>query len=150
MLSAGMAQQEGLGCIDLERITVRGPRIAEVRRFFQRPVVSCVAAYPQFTCVEGGACLGCLSALRHALDKLHCEGRLRKDAHDTVYLGKPMPDIKNLRQVRGRLWCFGSCTADLVYSHQKFAGPARFIPGCPPHILDFYKAYLAEEPPAGG
>jgi hypothetical protein len=71
------------------------------------------------------------------------EGRLQGRPTNTVYVGKPMPNIRNVCQVDGELWCFGSCAADLVFDHQKCGKErARFVPGCPPHILDFYKAYL--------
>jgi len=136
-----LAKTWGLGESDLEKIEVRGGSIEGARRSFKRPVVSCMGAYPEINCVEGGACLGCLSALRHALDKLHFEGKLTGRPVSTVYVGKPMPDQKNLKKIQGEFWCFGNCASELIFNHQKREAPARFIPGCPPHILEFYKAY---------
>ncbi len=136
-----LAHAEGLGRADEEGIEVRGMPIEAVRRKFKRPVISSIAAYPQIRCVEGGACFGCLSALRHALDKLASEGALEGRPVQHVYVGKPMPDRPNLRKTEGRLWCFGNCAVELVHDYRQHGKVGRFVPGCPPHILDFYQAY---------
>ncbi len=136
-----MAHAEGLGAMAEGEIQVSGAGIEEVRRPFRRPVISSIAAYPQVRVVEGGACFGCLSALRHALDKLHIEGLFADRAVENVYVGKPMPDRQNLRQKEGQLWCFGNCAAELVHDYRQYGRVGKFIPGCPPHILDFYLEY---------
>lgn len=136
-----LARQEGLGETDLRRIEVVGAEPAKLRRFFTRPVIGCAGAYDAVRVIEGGACSGCLSALRHALDKLASENAFAGRAPVALYVGVPMPERRNLRNVVGELWCFGACAAPLVYDTHGNAGLARFIPGCPPHILDFYKAY---------
>ncbi|WP_051261514.1 DUF362 domain-containing protein [Desulfovibrio inopinatus] len=137
-----IARAEKLGVADLDDIEIRGADPDAVRRPFKRPVVSPMGAYDEIHAIEGGACTGCLSALRHSLDKLHSEGRLAGNLPQTVYIGKPMPDMKNVKSCKGPMWCFGSCTSDLIFNHQRCEEKARFIPGCPPHILEFYKAYL--------
>jgi len=137
-----LANAEGLGCAELDHIEVRGDDPALIQRRFKRPVLSVVGAYPQIHAIEGGACHGCLSGLRHALDKLHCEGKLKGKKPVTVYLGVPMPDFENVKNVRGDHWCFGNCAVPLVYDQRHHGHSARFVPGCPPHILDFYTAYL--------
>ena len=136
-----LAGQEGLGETDLAAIDVVGDEPARCRRQFVRPILSSMGAYPAVRVVEGGACQGCLSALRHALDKLGSEGLL--DGRDPVslYVGVPMPEMANIRNVRGELWCFGACSAPLVFNTKKPGSIAQHVPGCPPHILDFYKAY---------
>lgn len=138
-----LARQEGLGETNLTRIEVVGADPAKLRRAFTRPVIGCAGAYDAVRVIEGGACSGCLSALRHALDKLASEDAFAGRAPVTLYVGVPMPERRNLRNVVGELWCFGACAAPLVYDTHSQAGLARFIPGCPPHILDFYKAYKA-------
>ena len=136
-----LAGQEGLGETDLAAIEVVGDDPVRCRRQFVRPILSSMGAYPAVRVVEGGACQGCLSALRHALDKLGSEGLL--DGRDPVslYVGVPMPEMANIRNVRGELWCFGACSAPLVFNTKKPGSIAQHVPGCPPHILDFYKAY---------
>ncbi len=137
-----IARAEKIGVADLDDIEIRGVSPEKVRRSFKRPVVSPMGAYDEIHAIEGGACTGCLSALRHSLDKLHSEDRLAGNLVQTVYLGKPMPDMKNVKSCKGPLWCFGNCTSDLIFNHQRCEDKARFIPGCPPHILEFYKAYI--------
>ncbi len=139
-----LCRQEGLGETDVNNIDIRGKAIAEVLRPFTRPVISPQGAYDEIQCIEGGACYGCLSALRHSLDKLASEGLLEGNPIQTVYVGKPMPDMVNLKQTRGPLWCFGGCAAELIFSHTDRKPLGRFIPGCPPHILEFYKAYKSQ------
>ena len=136
-----LARQEGLGETDLDAIEVVGEDPAALRRNFARPVLSSMGAYDAVRVVEGGACQGCLSALRHALDKLASEDAFAGRDPVTLYVGRPMPERRNLRNVSGELWCFGSCAAHLVFDTHKRAPLAQFVPGCPPHILDFYAAY---------
>ena len=54
-----------------------------------------------------------------------------------------MPEAVNRRNVPGQLWCFGACAAPLAFDVRRPGNVARFVAGCPPHILDFYKAYKA-------
>jgi uncharacterized protein (DUF362 family) len=138
-----LAESAGLGQGNLNKIEIVGSSIEEVRRFFQRPVLSSMGAFPNIEVIEGGACSGCLSALRHALDKLSIEGRLKNINPLTIYVGKLMPNVLNLDCNRERdLWCFGNCSVDLVYNYYSSHGPlAHFIPGCAPHILDLYREF---------
>ncbi|OLN24547.1 protein of unknown function DUF362 [Desulfovibrio sp. DV] len=145
-----LAGQEGLGETDLAAIEVVGEDPDQLRRRFARPVLSSMGAYPAVRVIEGGACQGCLSALRHALDKLGSEDGFAGRAQATLYVGVPMPETVNLRNVRGQLWCFGACSAPLIYNTKEPGRIARHIPGCPPHILDFYKAYKAAAAPDSG
>ena len=138
-----LARQEGLGETDLAAIDVVGDDPGRCRRRFTRPVLSSMGAYPAVRVIEGGACQGCQSALRHALDKLASEDGFAAGTPHTVYLGVPMPQAVNLRNVPGQLWCFGACAAPLAFDVRRPGNVARFVAGCPPHILDFYKAYKA-------
>jgi len=136
-----LIRQEGLGVVDLHDIEVRGAKIADAARRFKRPVIGCMGAYKEVRCIEGGVCQGCLSALRHSLDKLQAEGLFEGQAPVSVYVGNPMPEAPNPGNEIGDRWRFGNCAVDLVFDHCKRRPSAEFIPGCPPHILEFYKAY---------
>lgn len=134
------AAMGGLGCMDLDKIKVVGNSIKDVQRIYKRAVISSVAAFPKAKVYEGGACAGCLSALRHSLDKLYIDGVLDKADEFSVYIGLPMPLMDNITDIEGDLWCFGNCTIDLVYKYRaNKTTHNKHIPGCPPHILDFYK-----------
>jgi len=136
-----LAEKEGLGCANLSKIDVRGKKIEEVRRNFKRPVLSSAGVFDNIICLEGGACSGCLSSLRHALDKLSFEEKLQSLDCNTIYVGKPMPNITNIDSWDGDLWLFGNCSSDLVFSQVERRTVAKLVPGCPPHILDLYRHF---------
>lgn len=134
------AAMAGLGCMDLDKIKVVGNSIKDVQRIYKRSVISSVAVFPKVHVVEGGACSGCQSALRHSLDKLYAEGLIDKNDEFSVYVGVPMPQIESEAKHCGTLWCFGNCAVELVYKHhERKTTLNKFIPGCPPHVLDLYK-----------
>ena len=99
------------------------------------------------TVVEGGVCSGCLSSLRHSLDKLEFENKIEHAVESTIYMGKTMPNTKTLKCWKGELWLFGNCAVDLVISEPKRRLDHTFLTGCPPHVLDFYTAVNESIPP---
>ena len=74
---------------------------------------------------------------------LQGEGAFAGRTPVTLYVGVPMPERRSLLRRDGELWCFGACAAPLAYETHGQAPAAHCVPGCPPHILDFYKAYKA-------
>jgi uncharacterized protein (DUF362 family) len=139
-----IARQQKLGCGDLSKIEVRGKKIEEVRRPFKRPILGNAGAFEKVICIEGGACSGCLSNLRHSLDRLKYEGKLDKCPVFSIYNGKPMPNNENIDKWEGDLFLFGNCSAELVFSQVERRSIATFIPGCPPHIFDLYNQILTK------
>ncbi|MBN1234384.1 MAG: DUF362 domain-containing protein [Candidatus Coatesbacteria bacterium] len=135
-----LASRLGLGENDISRITIIGESIEERRRFFKRAVLSSSGRFQKINVVEMGACQGCLSALRHALDRLEFENHLQNIPMQTVYTGIPMPG--HYPGISGdNVWCFGNCSHSLVFNHDSTEPiKAKFIPGCAPHIFDFYRA----------
>ncbi len=136
-----IAAQMNLGSIKLEKENLCGVDPEDiVQRPFERPVLGSAGLFPNLHVVEGGACSGCLSALRHSVDKLQFENMIQKMPECSVFLGKIMPNIKTLSAWKGEnLYLLGNCAADLVFSSQNCRLKPIFIPGCPPHVLDFYK-----------
>jgi len=125
-------------------INVLGQNPNDVKRQFIRPVLSSTGVFENILVIEGGACTGCLSALRHSLDKMACAGGLEKLGDATIYVGRPMPNVKTVRDWRGTLYLFGNCAVDLVFSHPEKRLAPVFIPGCAPHVLDFYRTVIGE------
>ena len=138
-----IARGQSYGSGRLDEITIVGPRIEEVRRYFRRGVMSSSGCFPNVTCLEGGACSGCLSNLRHSLDKLHKDGHLGESGPITVYVGRPMPHDVTVETWEGDLWLFGDCSSELADSQVEGRCAARSVPGCPPHILDFARLFEA-------
>ncbi|MDI6783087.1 MAG: DUF362 domain-containing protein [bacterium] len=139
-----IAAQEGLGCSDLNQIKVKGTAIHTVKRNFKRPVISSVGVFKNVTVIEGGACNGCLSALRHTLDKLHHEQKLDRMTPFTVYVGIPMPNVTNLNKWTGAIWLFGNCTVGLVTQENIRNANPNVVLGCAPHIFDLYKLLITQ------
>lgn len=134
-----LASSKGLGPIDLSQIDVVGSAIEPLIRPFRRPILSSIGVFPGITVIEGGACRGCQSALRHSLDKFQFEGRIADIADLTVVLGKPMPNISFLKNWNGQLILFGNCAGDILFPEQKKRSTAVVIQGCPPHVLDLHR-----------
>jgi uncharacterized protein (DUF362 family) len=134
-----IARWQGLQGAELAEIPLRGAPLEPLVRRFKRPVLSSVGAFPGVLVIEGGACTGCMSGVRHSLDKLQQAGLLGKLAPATIYLGKPMPNTKTLRDWQGTLYLFGNCAADIVFSCPEKRMEPVFLHGCPPHVLDLFR-----------
>ncbi len=133
-----LAHSLGLGEINIDAIDIRGDDVKKIRRFFKRPILSSVGISPNLKVIEGGACSGCLSALRHSVDQLKYFNLIEKLPPITVYIGKPMPNTKTYCKFEKDLWLFGNCAIDIVYSHNEMRNRINILHGCPPHVLDFY------------
>jgi len=133
-----IAGWEGLGVNKLEEIDIQGAELKKIQRRFRRPVLSGTGIYPNLLCIEGGSCKGCLSALRHALDKLNREGLMEKIPPFTIYVGVPMPNAKNLQNSIGDIWIYGNCAVDVMQQDSIREKHPHFIYGCAPHIFDLY------------
>lgn len=139
-----LARQAGLSQAKDEDIMVVGDTIENRRRPFRRPVLSSVGVYDNVLVLEGGACLGTMSSLRHSLEKLAFEDRLKNlPGKVMVYLGEPMPNIETVENWEGDLWLFGNAAANLVFSPAQQRTRIQYIPGAPPHVHDLYKRFLA-------
>ncbi|MCP8320063.1 MAG: DUF362 domain-containing protein [archaeon] len=139
-----IAHMEGLGCGDLSSIRIIGKEISEIRRRFKRACISSAGVYPNVLCIEAGACLGCLSSVRHSLDRLSYERKIENLKPITIYVGKPMPGSSPIARYEGDLWFFGNCACELLYNQRTGMKQGGFVPGCPPYISDLYEALSKE------
>lgn len=135
-----IAHMEGLGCGDLSKIKIVGKRPEEVKRYFKRACISSAGVHPNVICIEAGVCLGCLSAIRHSLDRLSHEKKLERLKTITIYTGKPMPENPAMATYEGDLWLVGNCACQLLYSQYAGVKRGNIVPGCPPYITDLYEA----------
>ncbi|HEX7342892.1 MAG TPA: hypothetical protein VF398_01415, partial [bacterium] len=77
----------------------------------------------------------------HALDRLHLAGKL-KDDPQTILLGmRDHSEKPDLKKDPGNLWCYGNCCLDQFVKNFEGGEKARWLQGCPPHFMDFYRAY---------
>jgi hypothetical protein len=127
-----------------------GPPVESLRRFFHRPVLSSQDVYSGIDVLVRGACVGCLSSLRHALDRLHLAGKLQ-DNPQTILLGMRDQSITpELKDDPGEVWCYGNCGLDLFIKQFESLPNTHWLKGCPPHFMEFYQAYcqaLGLDPP---
>ncbi|MFB3894796.1 MAG: DUF362 domain-containing protein [bacterium] len=135
-----VAAQSNLGVAKIANIKVLGTPVNQVKRNFKRPIISSVGVFKNVTVIEGGACNGCLSALRHTLDKLHHENKLEAINPITVYVGIPMPNVPNINKWTGDIWLFGNCAVNLFAQEKIRNAKPNVVLGCAPHIFDLYKA----------
>jgi len=136
-----MAALEGFGCSRLNDLEIIGPEPSTLRRHFVRPILSSQGAYAGIDVIVRGACVGCLSSLRHALDRLHLAGKL-KDDPQTILLGlRNHSERPDLKEDPGDLWCYGNCCLDQFVKNFEGGERARCLQGCPPHFMEFYRAY---------
>jgi hypothetical protein len=123
-------------------IELLGDDPEHIRYRFERPVLSSAGWFNRIHCIECGVCNGCLSAIRHSLDKLAFEKKLEQIQEVTIVSGMPMPNKNTLESWNGRLILFGNCSTGFqFYSYEKRA-QALWIPGCPPHVLDLEKTLI--------
>ena len=125
-----LAHYAGLGEMDIDEIDLRGKPLEEVKRYLKRPVVSSMGAYPNCEVYELGACVGCMSSLRHALDKLHYGGELTAIPGNTYILGIPGPFYEPLAEWEGDLWLIGDCPRKAYGEGENIVR----VSGCPPHF----------------
>jgi uncharacterized protein (DUF362 family) len=139
-----IARMQGFGPYNLHGIDIKGEELKTIKRYFKRAVISSAGVFENVNVIEGGVCAGCLSALRHSLDRIEFEGKIKKLPKITVYAGIPMPNAITLSDWDGDLFCLGNCASSLVLKQDHVGQPATFIPGCAPHVLDF-KHILVEK-----
>ncbi|OGL42548.1 MAG: hypothetical protein A2161_20555 [Candidatus Schekmanbacteria bacterium RBG_13_48_7] len=134
-----LAREMGFKGTKLNEITIHGCKIESITRRFRRPVVSSVGVFPNIRCIQGGVCNGCKSALRHSLDKLQIEGKLKNKPEMTIFLGRPQENYFNPDSWTGDLWIFGDCAEELTKQLPGTQSSFCHLKGCPPHVLDLYK-----------
>ncbi len=134
------AHARGLGPLSLAHIKLLGDSMEHVMHPFRRALLSSVAVYKTVEVVEGGADLGVLSALRHALDRLSLEGRLDDMNPVTVLVGGFLPG--QLPRIGTKeVWLMGDAAVG-IQQRIRPEHELHLVPGDAPHIFDFYKEFV--------
>jgi uncharacterized protein (DUF362 family) len=133
-----IAQAEGLGCGDLQKIRVVGAKVASVMRHFKRPCLSSSGVYPNVTSMEAGVCQGCLSCVRHSLDRLAHEDKIQNLGQVTICSGRHSFDRLDLLPPENELWLLGDCACEAPQIG--LTSKAHRVAGCAPHIYDLYNS----------
>lgn len=122
------AGKENLGCFDINKISVVGEKIANVKKIFKRTNVNEeeLEKY-RITLVSCDACSGCNHTVKNYIVSLENKKNLGLLENSTVIYGQGayIPENINKRIIR-----VGTCTRNLCDTD------SLYIPGCPPHPHD--------------
>jgi len=100
-------------------IELFGSGVDALKRRFKRPVLSSIGQFPKIECIECGVCNGCLSAIRHSLDKLRFECDMTRLPTTTLVSGRPMCNQQTLLHWTGQLILFGNCAIEFQFYNVK-------------------------------
>jgi uncharacterized protein (DUF362 family) len=136
-----IAATEGLGERDISKIEVVGTPIAEVRTFFQRPMIDPTGLIPGIHVIVQQTCPGCFANIRGALDLFNVSGINPKafieKTGDIYVVGGGVPDFIP-EWVEGKhLFVTGDCwkyfpSRDKVEKAMTLAKSVTEYPGCAP------------------
>ncbi|MBN1552461.1 DUF362 domain-containing protein [bacterium] len=124
------------------KVQIIGDSFESLFRRFKRPVLSSAGQFPGINCVECGVCIGCLSAIRHSLDKLRVENNDICLPEVTILSGRPMMNNLTMERWKGELILFGNCASEFQFYDQEKRCSGKWLSGCPPHVLDLYKLLI--------
>jgi uncharacterized protein (DUF362 family) len=117
--------EQGLGCIDLEKIKIAGEKINDVKRKFDRLTLD----YEKLDrmgikIIACDACSGCSHAINSYVNDLSVKGKLDKIKDCTLIFGQNpyIPEDSKNKIIR-----LGICSKKLE--------KGLYVPGCPPHPL---------------
>jgi len=135
------AAAEGLGEMDVKKITVVGEPADAVRRFFRRPNDNPVGMYQGLTVYAQQTCPGCYVNVRGALDSFHNSGismpEFLKERGEVVVVAGGLPDFDPQFAENKHLFICGDCweyfpTAGNIREAAKVAKSVTYYPGCAP------------------
>ncbi len=147
-----IAQHDGLGTADLDKIDIRGADIAKLRKDLlipwdpQKRTGYCAYAYEP-TPIEavyegvdvymGGCCTGCQALIRETLDGAYLSGQLKKvvDAEGklNIIVGRDVKINPALLPLNGATIVYGDCASDWAKEVSRWTDrPATYALGCTP------------------
>lgn len=141
-----IAHMEGLGCGDLMNIKTVGTKPTQVKRYFKRACLSSAGVYANVLCMESGACQGCLSSIRHSLDRLFFERKLQCLKRKVfLYSGKHFETPEHVSK-DDKPYFVGDCALEVLKrSNPALIKNVNIVRGCPPHIYDLYYNFCENE-----
>jgi len=117
-----LANAQGLGVGDPDKIAVKGERVENTRRSFKRSSRDIAGVFPNVEAFLGGACKGCLGFTRATLDALNLTGDLQKTGKISLIMGFGLKDLP--QDLDGKVIVVGDCA-------REHAARGIFIEGCP-------------------
>jgi len=126
-----IANMQGVGESNLEKINVLGSKIEEVKKNFKKPCNKITGVFKNVTVIEGGVCRACRSRTRWSLEQLDKLGKLDGEKL-TVILGVD-PYLPDPDEVEGKIIIVGDCACYFARSFLRLTSDkCLFVRGCPP------------------
>jgi len=120
-----LAEEEGLGVANLERIEVVGEKIEGVAKRFRSYREAFTERFKGVRIVEKDACTGCMGEAVSTLIYLRSAGFNKEMEELTLVLGSP----ETVPRLNAKPVIVGQCAS-------KHKGLGVYVPGCPPHGFD--------------
>jgi len=132
-----LAEEQGLGTADLQRIKTYGEPVHNRDRKFKRINLKGILESDEFTklgirLLDKGGCSGCRSVVTALISDLYSNKLLSRIENSTIIMG-PNIDQDEIDSIDGKAICFGACTRKVKRDKD------IYLLGCPPHILDVKK-----------
>lgn len=123
-----LAEEAGIGTLDLKKINVLGEPLSEIRLDLKIAPDRSEAfrnLFPEIEIIDGEACSGCAASLYLSLKMARSKGIMDKITGFKIVLGLGVEKIPSDEKVL----CIGNCAKKLQGRH--------FLPGCPFTYMDF-------------
>jgi len=133
-----IANERGLGEIDLDKIEVKGERIEDVKRRFKRACEVEIEGVPPFTLIDDpSACTGCRTTIISAIMDMKNDNIQHLLEGKTIVIGM-LPEEKLPKDIKKEdLILMGKCTKHL----EKYG---THVKGCPPNNIWVVNAIAGE------
>ncbi len=123
-----LAEEAGIGILDLKKINVLGEPLSEIRLDLKLAPDRSEAfsnLFPEVEIIDGEACSGCVASLYLSLKMVRSKGIMDKITGFKIVLGLGVEKIPSDEKVL----CIGNCAKKLQGRY--------FLPGCPFTYMDF-------------
>ena len=127
-----LGQEQGIGNMDMDRITVVGEKIQDCCKKFKLPDIRLGGLHPGVTIIKGGPCVHCYGRARMFLDNLDSLGIENYGGISTLIVGIK-PRIPDLDEVEGDVVIVGDCAIESADNLKYGLGKRAYcMTGCPP------------------
>jgi hypothetical protein len=137
-----LAEELGIGTMDMDMIDVVGEQIHNVKTSFKRPAeaLQSVLNLHDFKLIsDEKTCTGCRGAMYYFLKSMDDQGKLEQLNEITFILGKHETAPRELSELdKEKTILVGVCT-------EQYKDLGRYVRGCPPLASDIAKVALQGE-----
>jgi len=127
-----LGQEQGIGNMDMDKISVVGESIDACKKKFKLPDIRLGGLHPGVTIIKGGPCVHCYGRARMLLDNLDNLGIKNYGGVSTLIVGIK-PRIPDLDEIDGDVIIVGDCAIESADNLRYGLGKRAYcMTGCPP------------------